>query len=483
MIDSHPVGAGTPPQTAQTAPKPPVESSLVGDGKGAGPASRKAAPGESQPADQPAEAASARVPPVTKAAPAQSQTPKSEPEQPAIPQSAGAGAEPVKSETRVVEVRKAGFMPTFLGGVIAAALGAGAAYWAIPKLPAAWQPAGSAAQPSDEAPLDAARDAGAEAARAEFQAQLDALTARAAEAGAEAARQALADAPPPAAPPAAPAADSGALQAQQDQLAALESAVAELAARPVVAPVVSGEGDAQLQAVLEDLTAGLARQQQRIDELAARPAQDAGLAEEVQGLVRQAQELQVQITAAADQAQQRIAAAEAQAATLQESVEAANRRAQAATAAAALQAAIETGGARDQALADLAAAGVEPPAVLTGDVPTLEQLRAEFPAAAREGLAASLKVASDGEGALGTIGNFLRVQTGARSVEPRAGNDPDAVLSRADAAVKAGDIPGALAEIAALPQPGQDAMSGWTGRAQTWIEANAALSALAAGSM
>ncbi|WP_408635231.1 COG4223 family protein, partial [Paracoccus binzhouensis] len=86
-------------------------------------------------------------------------------------------------------------------------------------------------------------------------------------------------------------------------------------------------------------------------------------------------------------------------------------------------------------------------------------------------------------GALDSIGTFLRVQTGARSVEPRQGDDPDAILSRADAAVKAGDIKGALAEIGSLPQPGQDAMADWTARAGLWVEANAALAALAAGSL
>ncbi|RDW12912.1 COG4223 family protein, partial [Paracoccus thiocyanatus] len=125
----------------------------------------------------------------------------------------------------------------------------------------------------------------------------------------------------------------------------------------------------------------------------------------------------------------------------------------------------------------------EPPAALVGDVPTLAQLRTSFPAAAREGLAAALKDAPQNQGALGTIGSFLRVQTGARSVEPRQGGDPDAILSRADAAVNAGDIKGALGEIAALPQSGQAAMAGWTTGAQAWVEANAALAAMAAGSM
>ena len=213
----------------------------------------------------------------------------------------------------------------------------------------------------------------------------------------------------------------------------------------MVAPVISGDASPEMQSLLTDLTAQIAAQKQRLDELAARPAADPGANEQMQSFVARAEALQSQIAASAAEAQQRITAAETQAAALEESAAAANRRAQAATAAAALRAAIETGGNRDQALSDLKAAGVEPPAVLTAEVPTLEQLRAEFPAAARSGLAAAVNAMPNDGGALGVIGDFLRVQTGARSVEPREGNDPDAVLSRVDAAVKAGDIRGALA--------------------------------------
>lgn len=475
VIDSRPIGTGDAGATAGGKAKPLVESKLVGSGKGPEAASPKPAKGEAAKAAEPA----ARQSPASKSQPgAVPDTAAAAAKPAAISGSATSAAIPAKSETRVVEVRKAGFMPTFIGGIVAAGLGAGAAYWAIPRLPPAWQPGAGVQQGSDEAQLDAARTAGTEAAKAELDARVEALSTRAADAGADAARQFLADN----APPSGPAVDAEAMQAQQGKLEALERTVAELAARPVV-PVAPGEGGEQLQAMLGDLTARLAEQQRRIDELSARPAVDAGSAEQMQGFVAQAQALESQIAAAADAAQQRISAAESQAAALQESTEAANRRAQTAAAAAALQAAISTGGARDQALADLQAAGIEPPAVLTGDVPTLGQLRAEFPVAAREGLAAALKAAPANDGALGAIGNFLRVQTGARSIEPREGSDPDAVLSRADAAVKAGDITGALAEIGALPQPGQDAMSGWTAHAQNWVDANAALSALAAGSL
>ena len=497
VIDSHPISAGDAGASGKAETKPLVESKLVGAGSGPDAAAPKAAaspgaPAESNAASNPAaKPASSGVPSVAKSDPVKPETAKVDAAKPEAVKSAAtpgrnataapataAPATPApatKVETRVVEVRKAGFMPTLLGGVVAAGLGAGAAYWAIPHLPAAWQPVAPTAAPA-EGQLEAARAAGAEAATAAIQTQTEVLASRAAEAGADAARQALANFAPP-------ATDAAALKAQEDKLAALEKTIVDLAARPVVAPVVSGEGGEAMQGVLNELTARLTAQQQRLDELSARPMQDPAAAEYLHSFVMQAETLQKQITATAAEAEQRIAAAESQASALQETAETANRRAQAATAAAALRAAIETGGSRDQALADLTAAGVEPPAVLGGDVPTLEQLRAEFPAAARAGLAAALNAAPSEGGALGVIGDFLRVQTGARSIEPREGGDPDAVLSRADAAVKAGDIRGALTGIATLPPAGQEAMAGWTARAQIWVDADSALAGLAAGSL
>ncbi|QEU10037.1 hypothetical protein E2977_10090 [Paracoccus yeei] len=343
-------------------------------------------------------------------------------------------------------MRRGGFLPLVLGGVVAAGLGAGATFWAIPHLPPEWRPVAANGQP-DEAGLAAARDAAVAAARGEVQAEIEALRNSAAQAGADAARQALADlpaAPPGSIPP-----------ALEDRIAGLERGLTDVTNRlqqqpePAPAPTVD-------PAALEELRGRLDQQAARIEELAARPTVDPATAEQVQTLASQARELQ-------------------------QSTEAANRQAQAATAAAALATAFEAGAPRDQALADLAAAGIEVPEVLKGEIPRLVQLRAEFPAAARAGLRASLDAVAESEGTMGLIGNFLRVQTGARSVEPREGSDPDAILSRANAAVEAGAIATALDEIATLPQSGQNAMKSWTDRARIWVDANTALAELAAG--
>ncbi|CAM4115252.1 COG4223 family protein [Paracoccus yeei] len=446
-IQSRPAEAKAP-ETAAAAPKPAIESTLVGDAaKGKPAAARKAAEDKSKPkADTAAEAKAA----------ASSTVPASGRPDPKSSSSSPSGAPPVSATTtattsapaKVVEVRRGGFLPLVLGGVVAAGLGAGATFWAIPHLPPEWRPVAANGQP-DEAGLAAARDAAVAAARSEVQAEIEALRNSAAQAGADAARQALADlpaAPPGSIPP-----------ALEDRIAGLERGLTDVTNRlqqqpepePAPAPTVD-------PAALDELRGRLDQQAARIEELAARPTVDPATAEQVQTLASQARELQ-------------------------QSTEAANRQAQAATAAAALATAFEAGAPRDQALADLAAAGIEVPEVLKGEIPRLVQLRAEFPAAARAGLRASLDAVAESEGTMGLIGNFLRVQTGARSVEPREGSDPDAILSRANAAVEAGAIATALDEIATLPQSGQNAMKSWTDRARIWVDANTALAELAAG--
>ena len=56
------------------------------------------------------------------------------------------------------------------------------------------------------------------------------------------------------------------------------------------------------------------------------------------------------------------------------------------------------------------------------------------------------------DGVMGGLGAFLQNQLGGRSVVPREGDDPDAVLSRVGAAVEAGDLSTALTEIESLPE-------------------------------
>ena len=111
--------------------------------------------------------------------------------------------------------------------------------------------------------------------------------------------------------------------------------------------------------------------------------------------------------------------------------------------------------------------------------PTLVQLQAEFPAAARSALEASVQDAT-ADGSVDTFTAFLRTQLGARSLQPREGADPDAVLSRAEAAVANGDLTTALAELGTLPEAGQAEMAQWRALAETRSAALAAAAEMTA---
>lgn len=125
-----------------------------------------------------------------------------------------------------------------------------------------------------------------------------------------------------------------------------------------------------------------------------------------------------------------------------------------------IAAAIESGAPFAAALGDLEATGMsEIPEALrtaaTDGVITLASLQDAAPDASRAALAASPTDANAG------FGGFLKRQLGARSVAPREGNDPDAILSRVEGAVHQGHLTDALAEAKTLPQEAKSAMSDW----------------------
>jgi hypothetical protein len=121
-----------------------------------------------------------------------------------------------------------------------------------------------------------------------------------------------------------------------------------------------------------------------------------------------------------------------------------------------------------EVLAALGDQGVTVPETLgtlaeTG-LPSLTQLQADFPEAARKALNAALR-ATPGEGWSDRFGTFLRSQTGARSLTPQEGSDPDAILSRAEAALAKGDLKTTLTELAALPPEAVAEMASWVEQA------------------
>lgn len=249
-----------------------------------------------------------------------------------------------------------------------------------------------------------------------------------------------------------------------DRIGAIESQVGALPDRTAEIAALRAEIAALQQTASPELDALRAEVAQLRNDLAAVP-REAG------------QELEA--LKAAAQAERE--ATEARAAALQAEAEATAKSAVARGAVLRVQAALDAGGAFDTALTDLGTAGIEVPAALSshaGGVPTLNELQAAFPDAARAALAATHAPNPDAP-LTERLGAFLKAQTGMRSVTPRAGDDPDAVLSRAEQALSKGDLSAALTELDKLPPEGSAALADWRAQATARAEAAQALAALA----
>lgn len=116
-------------------------------------------------------------------------------------------------------------------------------------------------------------------------------------------------------------------------------------------------------------------------------------------------------------------------------------------------------------------------AVSADGVPTLPDLQGDFPGLARAALGSVQTVAEDASTG-DRLAAFLRRHTNARSLAPRDGDDPDAILSRAEAALLEGDLSLVLAELKVLPEPAVSKFSDWTKRVKSRSDAIAALNEL-----
>ena len=398
--------------------------------------------------------------------------------------------------------RRGGFGGLLLGGMIAAALGFGAAWLAQDRLGLL-----AARLPADIE----ARLAALETRPVPDGSDLQPLTDRLAEV--ETRLSAIEDAPAAVAEPAA-AVDLEPLRQEieqglaeaQEQAAGLEERLAALEARPAAptggaaplgslaqdpgpavrpAPAVDPETlRADLLAAVEPRLAGV--ETGLADTQAGLDATEAGLAE-VRTALTDAQTALDALTARLDGAEAQSAAAVEEARTAVASLAEAQTRAATAESEARARAAlgqVETslaaGEPFEAPLSELGGTGLAVPDTLAQlaaeGAPTLATLRESFPDAARAGLSAAREqgLLEDGSGVLG----FLRGQLSVRSVAPREGEDPDAVLSRAEAQLAAGQLGAALTEIGSLPEPVRAAMADWVAQAETRAQADAALAGL-----
>jgi hypothetical protein len=252
--------------------------------------------------------------------------------------------------------------------------------------------------------------------------------------------------------------------AQSSTIAGLEQRLADL-------PETDLSG---IETALADLTV-------RLDEIEARPIGVAAPSGDVSAVSADMEALRAQIAEMTDAAQTELAQARAAAASIEENAASAARNSAARAALSRVQTALESGAPIGAALGDLeeATGDTAPDALIVAQdgVPTLASLQEQFPEAARAALATARTEGVAGEETSG-FGAFLRTQFDVRSTAPREGNDADAILSRAEAAVRTGRLFDALAEVSALPEVARAAMSDWLALAETRASAVAAANIL-----
>lgn len=239
---------------------------------------------------------------------------------------------------------------------------------------------------------------------------------------------------------------------------------------------LSGVADANARVAalserLEDLGGKVQALEGRILEIEKRPMTEGASSAAIEAYEREVEQLRAMVS-------EQLAEAE----TLKENSAKTARETLAQASLTRVISAVDTGVPFRGALMELASvSGVSIPAELsehadTG-VPTPLMLVDAFPEYARAALADARKLESSGDG--NRLSAFLKSQLGARSTEPKEGTDADAVLSRAEAALREGRLEASLAELSALPESSQALMADWQAQAQTRLSALAAIETLA----
>ncbi len=263
-----------------------------------------------------------------------------------------------------------------------------------------------------------------------------------------------------------------------DQLAIQSTQIDALEQRIAAIPEIDLSGIETAQA---DLRAQLSDVTSRIVALEERPVGSAGPIVIGDDVSDEMDSLRAQIAEMTNAAQTELAEARAQAASIEENAAAAARNAAARAALARVQTALESGAPIGAALGDLEdAIGSSAPEALIAvqdGVPTLASLQDTFPDMARSALATARSEGVSGEETTG-FGAFLRTQLDVRSTTPQEGDSADAVLSRAEAAVRTGRLADALAEVSALPEVARAEMSDWLALAESRAAALAAVDIL-----
>lgn len=282
-----------------------------------------------------------------------------------------------------------------------------------------------------------------------------------------------------------------------ERLSSLEAEVAMLpTAMPDLSPLessvaaVQSDLASQIAEISQSIDTQIAAFDERLTGIERAPSVDGTLAESaIASWEQELDMLRAEIAAQqgrmqeiATSAQSELDATRAAAQEVEQNAVMAAQQAVARAALARVQVALDSGTPFDSALADLADSGIEVPDTLTSialdGVPTIAMLRDDFPAAARAALSAARSEGLADSNA-NSLTAFFRNQLDVRSVVPKEGDDPDAILSRAEAALADNRLTDALAEVASLPEVARGEMSAWMGLAETRASAMSTVESLA----
>ena len=114
-----------------------------------------------------------------------------------------------------------------------------------------------------------------------------------------------------------------------------------------------------------------------------------------------------------------------------------------------------------------------------GGIVTMEELLVNFPDAARLAISVD-RSESSYDGTRESLFRFLKIQLQARSVVPKVGDDTDAILSRAEAALKRDELHLAIKELTLLKPSAKAVMAQWTDIAQQRLTLFQAINGLVA---
>ncbi|MGD1924276.1 MAG: COG4223 family protein [Paracoccaceae bacterium] len=129
-----------------------------------------------------------------------------------------------------------------------------------------------------------------------------------------------------------------------------------------------------------------------------------------------------------------------------------------------------TGGPAPEALSSVAASGVK----------TLDTLTRAFTGLARDAIKADLRAGSDGS-ALGQATARVESLFAGRPKDAAEGDDAAAIVSRIEASLRDGDLPGALGEADGLSDAAKSVLDGWLQDARARVDADDAAAALIGG--